>query len=286
MKVKGFAGGVALAAAMLTAPAESAASQFFPVQSFDFTAGQSLVGQGSWVARGTNTTPPLNVVSGSLSYAPGGIPASTGNSVSVLAQTGEEAVMFFPAITPADNKTYYWSAIVQWDGTTSGSTSSYFASLFASSSTTSTFFRGILRAGGDGLGNVYLGTQLYSSTENPTQFASTVIPANTPVFVVIKVTEVPGTRNDTSELFLFTNTAVPATEPGTASATSIYDAGTGSGDIAVSNSGAGIQGFVIRQFQNIAWPGPWRIDEVRAGSTWESVVSDPPASVSSWSLYN
>ncbi|MBX3730371.1 MAG: hypothetical protein KF858_14420 [Candidatus Sumerlaeia bacterium] len=290
MNVKGFAGGVALVAAVLAAPTDAAANQFFPVQSFDFTAGQTVVGQGDWLRRATTETPALEVVSGSLSYAPGGIPASNGNSLRIQALDGEDARLPFPGgvITPADNNTYYWSAILEWDGTNAGNTSSYFAAFLGTPATGSTTFRGILRGGGDGVGNVYLGTQLFSNTsgDNPTVFASNPIPASTPVFLVIKVTEVPGERNDTSALYLFTTQAVPATEPGSPTVVSEYVTGTNTGDIqGITTTGGGIQAFSVRQFQNINWPGAWRIDEIRAGSTWESVVSDP-SNVSSWSLYN
>ena len=120
-----------------------------------------------------------------------------------------------------------------------------------------------------------------------TRKAAKPLTANQPVFVVVKVTEVPGVRNDTTELFLFTTEAVPATEPGSADAVSEYTVGGSvSGDIAVSNSGNGIVAFALRQFQNINWPGNLRVDELRLGTTWESVISDPATSVGEWTFYH
>jgi hypothetical protein len=157
-----------------------------------------------------------------------------------------------------------------------GTGSSYIAAFLASNSSTTTFFRGLLRATVDS-GQVLLGTQLAASSQCPISYAPTAITANTPVFVVIKVTEVAGARNDTSELFLFTGGAVPATEPGSSSSLASYIISpTSDLDIATTNSGAGLQGFVLRQFianPGNPHPGPWTIDELRGGSIWADVIS-------------
>lgn len=280
----------AVAAALIAVPASADPNQFMDPQDFDFPVDQSLVGQGDWIARGTATSPPLNVVAGALQYAPGGLEASTGNSVQMFNQTGESARLLWPEITPQDGNTYYWSALVEWDGNEVPDGSSYLGGFLVSDGANTTFFRGILRAEGDD-GEVRLGVALSANNESIPGYAPTPLVANQPAFVVIKITEVPGVRNDEVDMFVFVNDPVTETEPATPDAVHTYDPGESSDmDIAVSNSGFGITAISLRQWQT-GWPGNWRVDMVRAGSTWESVVpyeepAPPPTSaVHQWSLY-
>lgn len=278
------------------------ADQILPVQSFaGTTPGISLVGQGDWLRRGTTDTPAINVVSGSLTYAPGGIPASSGNSVSLtttaLAASGEDVRIVFPTdplvydTTPGDGRTYYYSYILQWDGTAPGSNSTYLSGFIGSDGGSSTLFRGLVRVIGDGV-DLRLGTQLGATTaDNDIVPVAATLPANTPVFVVIKVTEIAGARNDISQLFYFNGVPVPDTEPATADATSQYNiSGTGEQDIAALTAGlGGLQQFSLRQFRpgTGTYPGNFLVDEVRIGTTWAAVTSDDtPSFVSDWSMYN
>jgi hypothetical protein len=257
-----------------------------PNEAFPYTPGplvtDATTGQGPWLLRGGATATRLEVIAGSLSYSGGGIPASSGNSVRLRNVDGDDGRFLFPVIPPADNNVYYWSGILMWDGTDPAAGSSYLGAYLLSQTSGTTLFRGILRVNSDGA-NVTVGAQVASSAQCPTVYAPATLTANVPVFFVIKYTEVPGIRNDTTELFLFTGAPVPATEPGTADALASYIVSpTSDLDVATSNSGSGIQAFSLRQFvASGAFPGNFVLDELRFGRTWNDVITDI-STVSDW----
>lgn len=285
--------GLASAALVLGAGLTRDAQAFhiIPTQYFeDFNTNESLIGQGLWLERGSIASPDLLVVDGSLTYAAGGLPPAKGNSILLTGQTGKDARIPFDfddpavasALTPADGNTYYLSMIVMWDGTTAVDGESYISAFLATDSEGSTTGRGVLNIRGES-GEVQLGVRLGTVSVTPPLFdISNPLVANEPVFAVVKVTEIPGARNDTAELFLFKNTAVPATEPATANVISENDpnfTGT-SPDVQAGN---GMRQITVRQFSG-DYPGNILIDQIRVGTTWGSIITDP-ASVSDWTLF-
>ncbi len=84
------------------------------------------------------------------------------------------------------------------------------------------------------------------------------------VFVVAKTTLVPGVDNDTFDLWIDPDPGRPEPAP-SASTSSLAGAGN---DI---NPGSGILGFSLRVSNST---GQFEFDELRLGTTWESVTSD------------
>jgi hypothetical protein len=58
----------------------------------------------------------VTVVAGSLTYAGGGLPSSFGNAVRLQNVSGQDARFLFAPAAPATGNTYYWSALLRWDG--------------------------------------------------------------------------------------------------------------------------------------------------------------------------
>ena len=272
-----------------TAPA----NKIIDDQNFDFTAAQSLVGQGDWLQHRTETDPLIQVVPGALTFGGTGIPATSGNSVQLitngLAASGQAARIVFPGSfdpTPADGRSYYYSLLLEWDGTAPGDASTYLGGFIGSSSDTSTVIRGLIRVIGDGA-DVRLGVQLGPTlAEHDTIDVGSNLPVNQPVFVVLKVTEVAGVRNDVAEIFYFPSGAVPASEPA-ATATSQYNgSGSANQDISETAGAGGLQQFVFRQFRPGSgnYPGNFKVDALRIGTTWEAVTTASSNS-NDWTLY-
>ncbi|MCC5877609.1 MAG: hypothetical protein JJU11_15420 [Candidatus Sumerlaeia bacterium] len=283
---------------------EAKGLQIIPTQDFDgFTVNESLIGQGLWLERGENVTgPELLVGPGPLVYAAGGLPTAEGNHIILTGENGEDARIPFDfddpeiadALTPADNNTYYWSAVISYDGTNYADGESYVGAFLATDLPGSTTGRGVMNIRGE-MGEVQLGVRLGTVSVTPPIFdINNPLTPNEPVFAVIKVTEVPGERNDTAELFLFQNTAVPETEPATANAISENDTNfTGvSPDVQAGN---GMRQITFRQF-SAPFPGNILVDQIRVGTTWESIISDPededpgdpgdPTSVDNWLMFH
>lgn len=270
---------------------EAKALHIIPTQYFEgFNTNESLIDQGLWLERGSLSTPDLLVVDGPLVYAAGGLPPAAGNSIVLTGQTGKDARIPFDfddpeiadALTPTDGNTYYFSMIVMWDGTAYADGESYIAAFLATDSSGSTTGRGVLNIRGEA-GQVELGVRLGTVSVTPPIFdINNPLSANEPVFAVVKVTEIPGERNDTAELFLFTNQEVPGTEPATANVISINDTNfTGtSPDVQAGN---GMRQFTVRQFSG-PYPGAIHIDQIRVGTTWGSIITDP-TSVDDWTLF-
>lgn len=287
-RLLGYSLGIALSASAMPATA----AHLFDTDYFDYTVGD-LVGQGPWLASTTTpSTPPVQVVAGSLTYAGGGLPSppSGTNSVQLQGIAGQDVRMVLPGgtIPSQEGNTYYWSAVIMWDGTDPGEdgANSYFGGYLASAATGATTYRGILRVAKSDFGFPVLGTQVGSTSDTPTEFVATEIQANQPVFVVIKYTEVPGTMNDTTDIFLFVADPVPATEP-SPSATAGYVASPIQDRDLPTTAAGGMAQFGLRQFRanSLNFPSAWIFDQLRAGTTWEDVISDP-TSVGDWMLHN
>jgi len=268
--------------------ADPSDDEFFPPQNFEgFTVGATLVGQGSWLERGSAVTP-LAVLEGPLVYAAGGVGVPTGNSIE-LGGPGQDARIEFPAITPADGNTYYWSAVVMWDGTNVIDDETYVAGFLATANN-STAVRNIMTIRGIN-GDFFIGARLGATSGAQAVYPAEPLLPNTPVFVVMKYTEVGGgLDNDTTEMFIFRTTPVPEQEPATATVVATNNVpGQLSSDIQ-NNSAHSIQQFSVRQFTqggSTGFPTNTIMHNIRAGSTWESVTYVEPVdtNVDEWMMY-
>lgn len=260
-----------------------------PKQNFDAPiVPGGLVDQGGWNITGTSTTNPVQVVSGNLTYADGGLPASAGNSVAMV-DAGQDVGIPFTSndtpttVTPGDGNTYYYSLLFRHDGSDIGSTAGdYIAHFTAGIAGGGTAFRGRLFLADNGSGQMVPGIRYGSAST--IVYGTNTIPANTTVFLVVKLTEVAGTDNDTAEVFLIASGPVPATEPGTADAISVGNGGSDQ-DIAIIVNG-GLGRFGLRQGTAASAPSGITVDEIRVGTSWAAVTTDPTSSVGDWHLMN
>ncbi|MDX2176905.1 MAG: hypothetical protein SF028_10590 [Candidatus Sumerlaeia bacterium] len=247
------------------------------IEDFDYATG-ALVGEtyapGSvWTIQdaggGTN---PFQVAAGSLAYGGSGVPASSGNSVPVR-DNGEDVRLEFANTVVGDGNSIYYSFLVSHDGSDLGSAAGdYFFSLAVAGGDFN--LRSRVFAGSDS-GAIRLGIRF--TTGGSTSFITGKnLAANTPAFVVGKLTQVAGADNDTTALYVFTGaTAVPALEPGAPDALS-------TNPTAGSDIDAGVFRVILRQGSGPNQPTV-RIDEIRLGATW-SQVTQTLAPVESWSL--
>lgn len=264
-----------------------------------------IVSNVQWPAQRTlSLTNPILVEAGSLTYAGGGLPASTNNKVRLL-NSGQDLSTWFPGGVPtgAFGNTYYYSAILMVESGTgnAGSTTGDYVLHFANGQNfgadgnfSGTAFRGRLYLFDDGASGVGVGVQ-YSSSASTRQNATTSAAFDTPFFAVVKITEVAGDDNDTAELYLFTSGAIPTTEPVTASAISIGNDTANGGsnhDIGFDDGGSyaplmpqdNLGRLSLRQGSSSDAPQNVLIDELRAGTTWADVAPGT-SDVPDWSIY-
>jgi len=233
------------------------------------TGPSNVVGTpGNWVYQGNNTTEP-RVTAGSLSYT--GRPASTGNHVALdngsgVATGADAARLYLGTIDKADAPTVYYSFIASFPTATStgGTGGAFFAGFDNNTNTSYTTFAGAYVRSDAGDPNA---VDLGISTSGPANkaFSTTPYPTNTPLFIVGSFT-----FQGLSNLDVFVDpAAVPASEPGTHSVTSLgVDA---SAATAISN-------FYLRG--NSGQPQGINIDELRIGPSWSAVTVVPePGSV-------
>jgi len=294
MKLTRYLASASAALALALMPGAASANQFFPTQTFDLNTGD-LYQQGLWLGQRTlSTVNPPQVVEGNLTFAPGGIPASTGRMVRIL-DTGQDLSIPFTGgvITPADGNAYYLSALIQLEndspafGTADGDYILHFSNgqdTGADGNYSGTGFRARVFLGDAGDNRIRFGIQHGIDASGRTWSTVTAAPGDT-VFLVARILEVAGENNDIADLYVFTTAAVPATEPGLPDATSVGNGtSTTNADVAAPIAQGGYGRVGIRQGSANAGPRPVLIDELRAGSTWESVITDS-TSVSDWSLF-
>jgi hypothetical protein len=148
---------------------------------------------------------PLTVGATSVTYGGTGLPASTGGSL-FLNDNGQDAALPFGAQTMADGESLYYSLTFVHDGTDIGGTGgNYFAMLTDGTDPLGFLFRARLFAADDGTGAMQLGIAYSSvSAQGVVSYVTGKnIAANTPAFVVVKLTRVAGTANDTASVFVF-----------------------------------------------------------------------------------
>lgn len=238
-----------------------------------------MIGQGGWAITGASTVSPIQPVVGSLVFDAAN--TATGNRV-FLTDGGQDVRLVFNGsvvATPADGNTYYYSSLLRHDGTDIGNTTGDYILHFLNGTVGgSSAFRGRLFIKDSGtVGSAAIGLRF--SSADVVQFHATLVPANTTVAVVVKVTEVPGADNDNANLWVFVGGSIPTSEPGSGFITATADAGQ---DISALPAG-GLGQMSIRQGSAAAAPKV-DIDDLRAGTTWADVV--PASAVSDWSMYN
>jgi len=218
-------------------------------EGLDYTDGASLQTQTNWST--LNTGDNLAITLGSLSYS--GLPTSTGNKVA-FAGAGIDAAKAFTSQTTG---TVYYSFILNITSVTGQTASSYITSF----TDTSTGFGATVwtRADGEGFD---LGLSPRTAIAN-TVYTDGTLPLNTPIFVVISYEFVAGASNDIVKLWI--NPALGSTEPAvTLSATNTGTDLASVNRILIRQGGASDTPFV-------------EMDELRIGTTWDSVTPSASA---------
>lgn len=261
------------AAAMGLMVSSASASLIF-YDGFDYPGLPTpLNGKSDWTSH-SGTEDELQVVAGSLGFS--GLQSPTGGKVELLEAQTEDVGRNFAAVT-GDGNTVYASVLLnctkapvfgttgdyllhfyQGDLPTGGSNFNFRARLYISSADASE--TGIL-----------FGIRPTSGSPDPSEFGSTVYDLNTTHLVVLKVT-----LSDGDEQFdVFVNPVPGSPEPATAEYSVADD---------VIDPAIGVGRFALRQGSTSA--GSFEIDELRVGTTWESVTPTATAStVDTWHLY-
>ncbi len=273
-----------LMTAALLAMTSVASAQLLVTEDFSYADASLLVGAvnpaGTWAESSTGINP-LTVGATSVTYGGTGLAAPTGGSL-FLNDNGQDAALPFGLQTMADGESLYYSLTFVHDGTDIGGTGgNYFAMLTDGTDPLGFLFRARLFAADDGTGAMQLGIA-YSSVSAQGVVAYVTgknIAANTPAFVVVKLTRVAGAANDTASVFVFTGaTSVPDTEPA-ADATTVPVAGT------IDFADIGL--FGLRQ-GTTTLSAKLTVDGIRVGRTWADVGgtdSVVPSSADSWEMY-
>lgn len=278
---------LAMAAGIVAITGTAFATQPIPDDNFDALTIADLAGQNSWDQSGGASSPNVGVVAGSLTYT-GYSAVATGNKV-FLNDAGQDVGKSFAATLPvADGNTYYYSFLLQHDGTDTGSTTGdYLAHFTGGTAASGTAFRGRLFLGQDTVAtSAKVGIRWGSA--DTVVYGSTAIPQNTTALIVVKLTEVPSTiptgnaGNDRADVFVFLDPApIPAVEPGTPTVTTTNGAANSNQDIADTGGAIGRIGF--RQ-GNAANGAKVNVDFARVGTTWAEVTS-PASGVANWSAF-
>ena len=213
----------------------------------DYTVGAALQTQSTWTL--LNSGDDLAITAGSLSHA--GLPTSTGQKVSFAGAGIDASKQFTQQLTG----TVYYSFILNVTSVTSQTASSYITGFVEGSS--STF--------GGTVWTKAVGTTGFNIGLNPrTTLANTVysgtLPLNTPILVVVSYQIVAGTLNDVVKLWV--NPTPGATE---VASTLTLSATNTLADLANLNR------ILIRQGLATDTPSV-EMDELRIGTTWESVT--------------
>lgn len=252
-----------LSVAALAAANQASAQLIFSEDFTGYTAGD-LAGQGGWDVSSANASDKIMVVSGDLNFT--GLPAQSGAQAVQFEGAGEDLGRTFTAQATTAGTTLYYSMIVQFaDVATFVSPGGYFAHFTEGTTATGTGFRGRLWVT-ETANAPQLGIDI-TSGDTPV-LASTTLAYDTPIFVVVKLTYNSGTGDDTAQVFI---NQTGGTEPGTADAT---DTGVDLGAVGR---------FGLRQDSAAETPNV-KVDRVRVGTTWASVIDSGSSSVQDWSM--
>ncbi|MFZ9982418.1 MAG: DUF5689 domain-containing protein [Cyclobacteriaceae bacterium] len=185
-------------------------------EQFDYPTGQltavntgANVSGGKWV-NFSGSSLPLQVTAGSLSYT--GYPGTTGNKVSMVNGSAEDAYTAFPSVTTGK---VYLAFLVNVTSATglaanTSTTGDHFAGLLPGNSTSNFAGRVSLRAGASA--NTYqLGLRATGVSSQVAEFSSTDLPLNTTVLIVLSYEIVSGTTNDIVKMFI--NPDISGAEP-------------------------------------------------------------------------
>jgi len=230
----------------------------FLVEHFDYANGADLNGQvagkGGWVASGTNYMVLNDDGLGdggtsSLQY-PGLTDSQGGRLAQGLTTNGDcDYILSTPVV--GEGNSLYLSLLLK----PTELASSYFMMFATSGSTHGSLGRLTGRESG---GQQELGVRL--RTSGSAGWSGKTVALGETTLVVLKLTMVSGSDNDTMELWV--NPTVGQSEP-PADAVSLVDAGNS------VNPETGIQGFRFRTHNNA---GTKEVDEIRLGTTWDDVV--------------
>ena len=221
-----------------------------------FSGTGSLTANG-WVTHSGATPGQLSIASGSLSFT--GL-TSTGNKAALVAGNTEDVNK---ASTASITGVAYYSAVLNLPNTTglniNTATGDYFLASSATAGAAATAFSGRIYVRIGSVADTFnIGVLNNSGGTAAPSYVSTNFPINTAIFVVVKY------DLSTNTASLFVNPAIGSTE-GTAAATNA------TGTTAAPTQ---IAAMAIRQGGNAtAGTGNVEIDELRLGTTWESVTT-------------
>ena len=247
----------ALAALMLVGSASAAP---LVTEDFNYATGQlKVVGAPLWDDHGVSATNPQLVVGTSLTYP--GLTTSFGSST--FTNNGEDVSLGGFSITGSGaGETAYYSAIVTFTSTGTGTTTGDYFMHFNDGTQLGTAFRGRVFARSVVVGSTFqIGLQYGSSATNLT-YGSTVLPINTPFLIVLKLTSTPGTSNDTAAVFI--NPVLGGAEP-------TPEVSVVSSDV-TSQDFTNLVAVAIRQGTAANAPAG-AFDYIRVGTTWADVTS-------------
>lgn len=226
-------------------------------ESFDYTSGSTLATSpstnGNWLPLNTGTAP--QVASGSLNVF--GLQSSVGNSVSWGAGNIQEA---YSTISPSVNTGFlYYSFAFQLTALPTSTTYSF--GLMQAGSTSNYGATIWLKANGSGF-NIGLDNRTSTTTAN---YAAPTYNLNETIFIVGAYEFVSGASNDVSRLWINPS----YTDFGALSAPSATITATGGTDL------TSVGGFLLR---GASGSPSGTIDELRLGTTWDSVTPVPEPS--------
>jgi len=238
-------------------------------EAFDYAAG-NLIGNAGWTQTGGNVLGFVQVVDTSLTYTD--LPDSVGRKVAVLNATNYEDPGFDIVTTgnQTDASSIYASFIlnVVAEGNTTGDYIFHFCSAGQGSSD---FHSKPFIKQGSGAGKYLMGIR--NASGDAIQWETTDRDINTPIFVVVSYDFVPGISNDVSRLWI--NPTLGETSPGTPSLTTV-----------ASGTDLNAAGRVNLRQGSASTSMSVEVDELRVGTTWESVTPKKAGSgVDDWPLY-
>jgi len=228
-------------------------SQTLFIDDFNYPVRDSLEGIGGWYQSGVNSPYNVRIISPGLSYT-GYVGSGIGNTVFMGNQPNGDIVLNNFATQTTGNL--------------------YMVFMFRAASMTATATQGYNIGFDQSGGATNLNTRLYvrrvsADTYNfgvnkmaGVSFSNTVYNTNTTYLVVLKYAFISGVDNDSSKMYIFTS-GVPVSEPSSpdafvVSGTDMVD----QGEVFLSNSYAqsGLDNSSVR------------IDGIRIGRTWQSVI--------------
>lgn len=271
-----FFGIKSVLAASLAALAASACATQLVYEPFSYSPG-NLVGNTNsgtataWTETGANTGTSVTVAASSLSYA--GLAAPSGGKVSGmtgLAGAEDPGLNFASAVTITDGagQNFYYSAILNVTSDIVTTTSDYFMHISPAGTATTAFYARLHLIAGSTAGTFRVGI---SNRSEATVLDTVDRPTGTPIFVVVKYSNVAGATNDVVNLFI--NPALGGAEPAPTQTTNTP-----------TSTDATTFGRVNLRQPGTVTGGAVDIDEIRVGTAWAD-VTPAAAAVQEWSMY-